>query len=387
VSTSPSPSIRVLEDLEAPGSALELWRSLQWHPWTDFDFYTERLAREPGFVRPYIMQIDPDGDRPALVAASLVDEEITWRVGSMALLRSQARVLRIGTSGVMGDPSPETARTVVRHVLDTLAARKADVAYLHQIEADSALAEAAATVPTRISRDRFARRAPRWILELPESFEALVETRSKSVKKTIKRCESLARRKIPDLRVVCYREPEDLDRLVVDCDVIAHQTYQRRLGVGFRDDPETRERIAWLLRKGWLLAHVLYSGSKPIAFWHHIRYGGDLHTRETGFDTEYGDCRPGFYLLTRVVAEHCGSAKTRRVDFGTMDADYKRWLGSHCSDLVSMYLFAPTLAGTSMAARRSWTGVADRAARSLLGSSRARKWARRLAGRGRPGPS
>jgi hypothetical protein len=61
-----------------------------------------------------------------------------------------------------------------------------------------------------------------------------------------------------------------------------------------------------------------------------------------------------------------------------MDAEYKRWFGTHRSHLVSMYVFSRRPRGLVLAAKRAVTGATDRFARSLLGSERARRWARRL---------
>lgn len=364
-----------LDDLER---VRDDWLELQSHPWSDFAFFTQRLAREDGFVRPHVLRIEhPDGRR-SLCVASIASEEIAWRIGSATVLRSRARVLRLGTGSVMGDDSGETAAIVVHHVLERLAAGDADVAYLHQIREESPLVEAAASIPGVLTRDPFVRRAPRWVLDLPATFDEFVASRSKSVKKGLKRNATLVRREIPDARVARYSKPEDFERIVADCDEVARRTYQDRLGVGFRNDEATRDRVAWMLGQGWLLAQVLYDGARPVAYWHHLRYGQELFTRETGFDTDYARARPGSYLMRALVEERCGSEQTRRIDFGTMAAEYKRHFGSSCSDLVSLYLFAPSLRGRWMFCLRAATGAAEWIARRVLGANRARKLSRRL---------
>jgi len=376
--SAPGPRTRTVRDLADLGPLADTWRALQCHPWSDLAYFTERLVPQEGFVRPHVIAVERGGATTGLVVGRLLAEEIPWRVGGRRVLRSRARVLRVGSSGVMGDPSPEAARAVVAEVRAALARGEADAAYFHQLPEDSALAVEVARVPGAAARDRFVRRVPWWTLELPATFEEFRASRSKSVRRALSRYMNKLLREVPALRLERYAGSGDMEVVMRDCTAVADLTYQRRIGVGFADDAATRDFVRWTLGAGWLRSHVLYDGDRPIAFWNHLTHARTLHTRETGYDPDYARLRPGVFVLAKIIEEACEDPRLERVDYGATETDVKREMGSHRSHLVSLYVFSGRPGGLVMAAKRAATGATDRFARSLLGSERARRWARRL---------
>ena len=356
------------------------WQSLQDHPWSDHHYYTELLAARPEYVRPHIMAVERGGSVVSLLVGRILEEDVPWRVGNRRVMRSHARVLFVGSGGLMGESSPEVAQRLVRELVETLERGEADVAYLHKLEQGSAFLEATQAVPGLWSRDRFGRQVPCWILDLPDGYEAYLRSRTKATRKHLKRDARRIERELPGTRMVCLREPADLERILRDSEAVARNTYQRRIGVGFHHDAKTREFLQWALAVGWMRAHILYMEERPIAFSHDLHYAGTLFMGDTGYEAEFQQYRPGIHLLSQVIAAACGSSETRRLDFGTMDADYKRSLGNRRVSLVSTYVFSRRPKGLELAIKRSVTGATDRLARRVLGTQRARRWSRRLKG-------
>lgn len=346
------------------------------HPWTDYDYFTSRVVGEPGFIRPHVLVLR-EGDRVGIVPARIVEERIRWQVGGKTLLSSRARVLRVSNGGMIGLGSAASAGTAIAALRAALASGDADILYLHEVENDSAFAAAARAVPF-FARDQFARMAPSYALDVPASYDDFLRSRPTKTRTDLRSALKRVNKALKEPRFVRYDRPEDLERIVADCNAIAALAYQRELGVGFRDDPETRAMTTWALQRGWLCAHVLYDGDKPVAFSHELLYRGTLHGRDTGYDPQYASCRPGTALLVQVIEESCANPAVKTFNFGVMESNYKRKLATSCSELVSMYVFAPTARGLLMKAKRTVTGMADRLARSALGAERARRWARRL---------
>ncbi|MBK0400916.1 GNAT family N-acetyltransferase [Limibaculum sp. M0105] len=346
------------------------------HPWSDHGYFIERLARQPGFVRPHVLMLR-EGDARGLLPARIVEERVPWRVGGRRAMSSRARVLRVANGGLIGLTSQASAEAAVAALLAALSQGDADLVYLHELNEASALAAAARAAPG-LSRDPCPRTAPSYTIDLPGTYEEFFRSRSANTRKAINRARNLTSRHLAEPIYVRYDSVDGLDRVMADCEAIAAGTYQREIGVGFHDDPQTRDFVEWALRRGWLHVHVLYDGARPVAFSHMLRYRGTLHLRDTGFDTDYANCRPGTALLANMIEEACASFVSERVDYGAMDADYKRQFSNERIGLVSMYLFSPSLRGQAMRAKRAATGAADRLARSVLGAELGRKLSRRI---------
>jgi len=377
-------TIRTLRALDELAGVRVPWGALQAHPWSDLDYYREFLARQEGFLRPHVLLVERGGVPVTLVVASLRRERLAWKVGSFTLARSRATVLWIGTGGVLGEDSPEVAAALCQELLAALARGEAALVHAHQLECDSSLAHALAAAPA-LARDRWARPSPGWVLELPESYEAYLASRSKSVRRHLKRYANALERELAGaLEVVTYRAPEELERLVGDSEAVARLTYHRGLRVGFADTPEVRRFFAFALAAGWMRGTLLYAHGKPIAFWHGLVYRGTFVTRDTGYDPAMAALRPGQYLLDKVIAEHCRLGDVRCLDYGVMELDYKRNFGTRRYQRVSPYLFSRRPSGLWLFTLRTLSGALDRLARRVLGS-RARELARRLARLGRGG--
>jgi len=373
---SPGLVLRRVEEL----SALEpVWRTLETHPASEYGAFL-RSTRDSG-ERPFVMAHQRGRCVTGLLAARLVAENVRWRVGSLALLRGRARVLRVGSGAAMGECSAQGAHATLKELLLALERDEADGIYLHQLERGAPLERAARELPTRLMRDPFPRVVTGWTLDLTEGFEHFLASRSKSVRKGYRRFAQQLEREVPALRAEILAAPHELERIVRDSHRVARLTYHERLGVSFRDDDATRAAVIAALEAGWFRAYLLYDADRPIAFAHGLRFGATFFARDTGFDPAFAEHRPGIYLLVKMIADQAASA-ARTLDYGVMDAEYKRQFGTNRREYVSSWIFAPTRRGLLLRMQRTLTGSTDRALRVLLDAQRLRRWSRRLGGAG-----
>src|SRR5262249_22667570 len=176
----------------------------------------------------------------------------------------------------------------------------------------------------RRSRDRGVTVGTHRRLELPETFEEFVQSRSKSTRQSITRYTKKLERELGDrLSFRVYSRPEELDEMFEAVEPVAAQTYQGGLGVALRDDERNRRLVALGLERGWCRNWVLSLDGRPVAFWPGWIYDRTFYIGTPGYEPELSDYRPGQYVLMRVFADLCADPEVDRCDFGPGDSEYK----------------------------------------------------------------
>lgn len=356
------------------------WAELQHHPWSDRDHFEAVTAAEASFLRPHVLAVREPGRAPGLLVASLQAEELAWKVGGFALARTRARVLRVPTGGVLALAGAARARVTAEALRASLAAGEADAVYVHEAAAEEPL-----VAELLRARDPLADPAPRrtngWVLALPGSFAEFRRLLTSKARSNLNHAANVARRELggePTLRV--FSRPDELGELVRLSEAVARTTYHRRAGFGFVDAPETRRQLTHALERGWLRAHVLLAGERPIAFEHGLVYRGTYYGKNTGFDPAFAAARPGVHLLVRLLERLCDERVATRLDLGVMDTQLKRTLGGLAEERISLYLFAPSARGRWLRTSRALVGRLEAATRATLGGRVARRLRRALPG-------
>jgi CelD/BcsL family acetyltransferase involved in cellulose biosynthesis len=172
------------------------------------------------------------------------------------------------------------------------------------------------------------------------------------------------------VRIDCFTQACELDRVLQDVEYVATKTYQRALGVGFRASAEMRRRLQLRIERGCFRGYVLYIENRPSAFWLGTVYNQDFHSDFMGYDPENAKYSPGMYLITNVIQDLCSHNKEVRkitaIDFGLGDAQYKEVLGNLEWQDVSIHLFGSTFRGRILQIVSLPMLLLDRAVRSVL---------------------
>jgi CelD/BcsL family acetyltransferase involved in cellulose biosynthesis len=349
---------------------------------TDIDYFLTMARAHPEIVRPHVLVLERDGRPTTIMPAHLHAQRLSHFVAGIDAYRPSVRAVNVVYGGLLGDASPESLRIAVAALRRTLDAGEADVLLLRYLDPASALYRVVEACVPPLLRQHFGRRAAHWEMELDQSLEATLRTRSPKVRENVRR---VARRIETDLgssiAVRVHREPDDLETLVRDVDAVASLSYQRPGRPLFGHDGLERALAELGLSRGWFRGYVLYVDRAPVAFWTGYLYGGVFGQRgATGFDPRYARYSPGAFLMMRMISDLCDEG-VGVFDLGRGDLEYKRWLGGRSRIEVDVRVHAARPAEIGVALLGSVANGAHALARSASSvadpNGRVRRWLHR----------
>jgi len=346
------------------------WESVAWHPGTQLDFFSLINKIRNDVLKPYVIVIERDNTPCALVVGRLVKEDFTCHIGYKRFNLGRVRQLNILHGGILGCDDRACAQVVISALDGVLRRREADLVFINHLNIASPLYGLAREYPGILCRDRADMPQPHWKAALPATSEAFLQRLTQKHRYWLRRLERLAEAAYPG-KVHCrfLAEGVPLDALMRDMEEVAAKTYQRQLGVGFRNDGEHVERFALESGRGCLHVSVLYLGGKPAAFWVGTLYKGVFFSDYTGYNPEFRKYEPGTLLFMKMVEQLCLAGITE-IDFGLGDAQYKQRFGDQNWMDASVRIFAPTLKGILLNVTQLSLQLPETCARSLLRHTR-----------------
>ncbi|HXN72331.1 MAG TPA: GNAT family N-acetyltransferase [Candidatus Acidoferrales bacterium] len=363
--------IRVARDFAEVETLREAWSKWPGHRDSEIDFYLMILRSYPEVLRPHVIALYRDGQPEAILIGRLEEKKLAFRVGYLTLFRPEARCLDFVYGGLRGNASPENTELLFREAMKCLGNGEADLAVLEFVPIGSDLYRFSQTLPGSLGRDTSPAETGHESLKLPADIEELYKRMSSKRRSEIRRkAKRFVAQAAEGIKIVCYREPEQLDRIFHDVEEIAKKTYLRGLGTGFEDNALVRARLELCARKGWLRAYVLYIGDRPCTYWIGMLCGETFYGEYVGYDPEYRLLSPGMYVMLNVIETFCNGTSgdvVTEVDFGFGNAEYKSALCNSSSVEASVFVFAPTFKGLRLNLLRSATRIADQVARKAFG--------------------
>ncbi len=164
---------------------------------------------------------------------------------------------------------------------------------------------------------------------------------------------------------ICYTQPADLATVLPEIELVAKNSYQRGIGVGFVNDDSMRRSLQFLAVKGWLRIFVAYLNGVPAAF----SIGTILNKTYTsdflGYDPQFGIYSVGT-VLQSVLIERCCKEGVQVVDFSMGYADYKKRFGNDSISVSRIYIFAPHSKGMYLNGMRTVTAHANTFGKRVL---------------------
>ncbi|MCC6916652.1 GNAT family N-acetyltransferase [Nitrosomonas sp.] len=169
----------------------------------------------------------------------------------------------------------------------------------------------------------------RRLIALPKSFEEYIQNLGYGTRKEVRRA---LRRLEQDPEITInhhiFTTPEDVLEFLPLAQQVSDKTYQRNLlGLGIRDDIETRHVLTSAAENGWFQSYLLICNQEPVAFQHGYIYGGIYYAEQTGYDPAWGDKSVGTIVQIYRIRDLIGCGVTR-LDFLYGDNERKRSLSN-----------------------------------------------------------
>ena len=308
---------------------------------TDPDYFMWSLDGEPQVLRPHVLAVDRKGRTDAILVARLSEIRLPCKLGYTTLYAPVVRALSVVRGGLLGDDDHGVAEAVLDELFAGLELGVADVVLFRQLPRKSRLRDAAQARAGFLTRQRIARTDLRWQIELPATFDDYLASLSSATRKSIRRTAAQVEKAFGDrLSIRRIEAIADLDDYLRDAESVASRTYQRSLGVGFRDDERQRARARMLMERGWFRSYVLYLDGHPVAFEQGEAYRSRFVSVRAGYDPAYGQLRIGAYLLMKAIEDLVLDARFSAFDFGLGDAEYKRKLAHRSIEEGDLAVFA-----------------------------------------------
>ncbi len=372
--------VRSAPDLERARSFWQQWES---HPTVEWSACEALVATGGGSTKTVAFVHGDETAPKAMLVAMDAWTRTTVQLGYWRVANPRVRVLSVKHGGGwLGPLSDESARAFVSAARREMRDEGCTMLHLEHFPIDHPLVAAAMAAGASWMRPE---PDVNWRVAIPASWAEFTAACSKNTRRNLKRYpERFLEEFGARAAVKCWSAPEDLARIVEEMDAVARHSYHRSLGAGFLNAPEQVALIRAALRNGTYRCWVLHIDGAPAAFWDGRRARGTFFTDFTAYLPQYRDARPGWYLLTKVIADLCVDPAVDTIDFGQGDAQYKQMLGTESSQEVSVAMYAPTFRGRSLRALVGATAGGTRIARRVLDrlgllSRVKRLWRRRLA--------
>ena len=173
---------------------------------------------------------------------------------------------------------------------------------------------------------------PHMMIRLATTIEETIARRGRQVRSSLNRVLKKGdhRRGGSAGEVRIFKHPEEIETYFKHAEAVARKTYQRALGVGFKDSRSHRKQVELAARKGWFHGHVIYKDGNPIAFQEDYVYGAHCFNPYMGYDPEHRDINPGTLLMLRSWEMLIKHTQAEVYDFGLGDGVYKERYADIC---------------------------------------------------------
>lgn len=329
--------IRNIEDIE---KIRFIWESMHNHPNSDIDHYLSLIHTRSNIIRPHVILITENGKPISLVVGRIENLPFDLKLGYKSIYCPIIKSFTIIYGGILGDLSNDTCEIIFSEVIKPLSNGEADLLRFNYIDVNTELYKLIETKPRILNRDFFPITTIHWRMVLPNSIEDFYKSRSSKHRSWLKRMERLLIKDYPEeIKYICYKNEDELEKVFADLEQIVKNTYQRRIGVGFSDNEETRKTFTHLTQKKRLRTYFLYIQNKPCAFWYGELYGNTFHLITTGYNPELRKYELGTVLFIKMLEDLCSIGNVRYLDFGFGDASYKSRFGdeNHQEAIINIF--------------------------------------------------
>ena len=337
-----SVEVRRIADVADLATIGKFWRSLNVHIFADMDCVVRGLRNSE--AKPHVLILLKEGQPVALALGQEVHAPISWKLGYLDVPKGPVRFLEFPPNSLIGAHDEQTAAALISAIDTSLAERRLAFARFSQLDLCHPVSVALDGAEHRWRKDPVNETAMHWHLKLPETFDAFYQSRSKNVKNNIKTYKNRVRKAFGNAATLeCLSRPEEVDRAADIAEQLTAKSYQRPLGIGFKDTLGQREWWRIAAERGWLRVYVLFLEGKPTAYWAGTVYAGAYTVNFTSFDPDYKRYHPGQVSLLLMIEEFCGDQEVQQIDYGYGEAAYKKRFGNVSQTEADIYYFTTSI--------------------------------------------
>lgn len=368
-----------LESVKAIRKTLDCFAA---HPKADPELYLSNIEKNRDSICPAVMVAHKGDKAVGLLLGRIESKELVYRIGYITFYRTRARVLAIDDRGAIDGDNPEVASVLIQALMRLMRDRVADYTHLACLAHDSLLREQAIRIRPWYCRNLWVESESRWVLALPQSYDAFLAARSHKTRSHIRQNERKLLRKHPNIRVITLR-PGDPGMLSILDEVMAvfQKTYQYRLGISPLCDRQALEKWKQLCRLQRLMLVLLYVDERPVAFCHAQLYKDTAALLTPGYDPDFAQVNVGQYALLQLIRALIAEGNLCKLDYGLGYSQYKESLGTYCTQEGHVRIFGPSPKGVWLNLVQGITGISAmllrRAAEKLRLTSTLKRMLRR----------
>lgn len=341
--------ITVFRSLDEVEAIRPIWEKMKCRPNADIDFYLTVMQSLPNVIRPHVILLRNREGASSLAVGRIERHRFTCDFGYKTVYSTMLRSFSLIHGGVLGNPSYEESRLLVKEIMNVLRRGEVDIVFLSNLNTESYVYQLATSIPRIFCRDIVPVVRPHWTMTIPDNIEDLFSRLSTKARHELRRYPRALEKQYPGkISYRVFSAIEDIDDLFTHAEEVAGKTYHRGLNVGFVDSPAEREILGLFARKGWLRAYMLYVDKHPSAFWIGRRYGETFYPGYTDYDPAYKKYELGTILFIKMIESLCEEKDVRLLDFGFGDAFYKNRFGDGKWLESSIYVFPFSLSGLSL---------------------------------------
>jgi hypothetical protein len=287
------------------------------------------------------------GGRPAGFVVALAEKStVEAHVGRFSIARREGLRLRIpGELAVVWDERVLSFSSALPTLVDVICAPGEPMLVLQAAIAGGRLEQLARSSKQAHARIMRTAEEPceRFWAVTDLSFDKFFATFSGKSRESFRQSQrKLGKAMDGQVRLECYRRPEEVEKFFAIAEGISRQTYQwQQLGLGMSNHDFILNRLHTAARLGIMRCHVLYCRDQPVAFSEGFSAGGVFLAFQTGYLPEMSKLSVGTVQTLEIIKEILGAGGARWCfDWQSGGGDYKRRI-SNVTAVESTYYLLP----------------------------------------------
>jgi hypothetical protein len=235
-------------------------------------------------------------------------------------------------------------------------------------------------------------RSPRYLIDLPPSFDGYLGHFSGKSRATLRRKARRLEEVAGPLTLRRYVRPDEMASWLEVIGPVFLKTYHHHLlDLNLTSANQGLVRnLEHCARRGWVRSYVLFAGERPIAYVQGYLAGRSFRYEMPGYDPDLAEHSPGLALVLRLIEDLIGEGAADVVDFGSGDHEYKKFFSTRSYLEVSALLVRTACRARGTAALYGGLAAACRLGANVLAhhgiKQQVLSWLRRRALKGKAAP-